>query len=240
MAEDAQPERPYRWTVHLALLLVPWAIYLVVLARQPIEQFEAWHNDIAWPAAHYLTVGLEGLLFPFLFYMAFSLLGGLILALVLLLLVSSLRRILLMNARFSEWSGPAAMILAPVLVFVFKVVPLTVTEIDPEARRLVVREFHVGLRYPTGSLEIAGDTIVALDLSSHARRGSGIYLELHAQVNGVGAVRLGRRACASPDAEVCLSSGEADLVELARLLGRADGTTMEVRPGHHVLRLGTP
>jgi hypothetical protein len=237
MTDDARPRSLLRrWVVPLALLCAPWAIYLAVVSQQPVDGLGAWRNDIFWPAEHYLTVGLGGLLVPFLLYLGCSLFGGMLLGAALLLLAAGVRRVLAL-ADVSAWAGPAAMIAAPIFMFTFKVVPLVVTEVEPEARRLVVREFHWLLRYPTGELEIAAAEIEALDLSLHFHRGSGHDLIMFALTQR-GAVRLGQRMCGGSDVETCLREGDAEMVELARLLGSTGGTPEAGgRDGHRTLRL---
>jgi hypothetical protein len=237
MSDDARPQSYLRrWGVPLALLITPWAIYFAVLSQQEVDRLGAWRNDIFWPADHYLTVGLAGLVVPFLFYLGFALFGGMLLGMALLLLLAGVRRVLAL-ADVSAWAGPAAMIAMPVLMLTFKVVPHVVTEVDPEARRLVVRQFHWLLRYPTDTLEIPVGTIEALDLTAHFHRGSGYDLEIHA-LTQIGSVRLGQRVCEGSDVEACLREGEAEMVELARLLGSTGGMPdAGGRDGHRVLRL---
>ncbi|MFY0534469.1 hypothetical protein [Nannocystis pusilla] len=185
-----------RWILPLALMSAPWAIYVAVLSQQDVDALASWRNDIFWPADHYLTVGLAGLVGPFLFYLGFGLGSGVLLAMALMLLAAGVRRVLAF-ADFSAWPGPVAMIVMPALLFAFKVVPLVVTEVDSDARRLVVREFHWLLRYPTGTREIAATEIEALDVATHFHRGSGYDLIIHALTRH-GAVRLGQRLCGAP------------------------------------------
>lgn len=235
MSDDAR-SRSYlrRWVVPLALLVAPWAIYVAVLSQQEVDALAAWRNDIVWPADHYLTVGLGGLWVPFLLYLGFSLFGGMLLGVALLLVAAGVRRVLPF-ADFSAWAGQAAMIAVPIFMFTFKAVPYLVTEV--EAHRLVVREFHWLLRYPTDELEIAAAEIEALEVETHFHRGSGHDLIIRALTKRK-AIRLGQRMCGGVEVEACLREGEAEMVELARLLG-ATGATPQAsgRDGHRLLVL---
>lgn len=223
----------------VALFFAPWAVYLLLLARQPDDRFAVWHNEVAWPAEHFLTEAQGGLWMPLFGYVMFGAIGGMFVGMILVLLARAASR-LLKTRDLSGAASTLAMIAMPVWAFVvFKAVPRTVTEIDPEAHTLTVREFHWALRYPVQTRTIGGQELAAIDLTSWFRKRDGTrYLEIHAMLREGGSVLLAMRPCDTSDEAACLSSGDADIVELARWLGREGAAPgPAVREGHHLLLL---
>ncbi len=236
MAEPARTS-PRSWPA-LLLFASPWLLYAVALMLQPDDPFALWHGDTAWPARHFLVHSQGGLVTPIFGYVMIGGVGALFFGLILVAATQLVCRLLRVRDR-SDVASRLAFVLMPAWAFVLlKAVPQTVTEIDPEAKALRVRHFHLLLRYPLGATELAGSELRALDLTSYFYKRHGTrYLQLFALTRAGEVLQLAERPCEGDEA-ACLASGDADVLELGRWLGhpepRLDATT---RPGHHLVVL---
>lgn len=228
----------------LALLLLyvaPWAIYALLLARQPADPFDAWHGLVAWPADHFLAETQGGLLMPIFGHLMIGLVGGLFLA----TLVAGLARLLapLLGRDLGGPAGALVLVLAPLWAFAFmKAVPARVTVLDPDAPRLEVHTFQRFLLYPTGTRVLRGDQLAALYLDSYWHKRTGDrFLGLYALDRGGEAILLGERPCLVTDVDPCLAEGGDDLRRLAAWLG-TPGAVVDTatRPGVHFIALAAP
>jgi len=218
------------------IFVVPWVVYALLLGLQRADRFDAWHNEVVWPAAHFMTDAQEGLVGPAFGHVMFGGLGGLVVATVLIAIGRGLCK------RLGR-GDPATtvlrvtMLLASLWSFTtFKAVPVTVTEIDPAGHSLTVRRFGTLLRVPAGTTRISGGELVALELGTYTEdRSDTRYLRIYAWTRE-GAVRLADRVCEDFAEQPCLQSGDADLVELAGWLGH-EVTAIEAREGRHLLRM---
>ncbi len=235
MAEDLPWWRRWRlWSPLLWIFVAPWVVYCGLLMVQPADRFDAWHGEVAWPAAHFLTESQGGILLPVFGHLMFGGVGALFVAMLFIAVARGLGKLM----GLGDPSGVVVwvvLVLVPVWSFTtFKAVPQTVTEIDPDARTLTVRQFGALLRVPVGTTRIGGDELLGLELDSYLYRRNGTrYLEMFAWTRE-GSVKIGERACAWEE-ETCLGSGDADLVELAAWLGHP-GAAVELRDGRHLLR----
>jgi hypothetical protein len=227
-----------RWWLSLVLLyLLPWLVYAVLLALQPIDDLAAWHNDVAWPAERYLTIARPGLLLPILGQWLLGGVGGLLLAALLRALASSLCRLL----RARDLGPPLArliLVLAPLWAFLhFKALPATVT-VFARGDELDVHRFSPWTALPQPRLTLRGHQLRALGSFTLSDRHDNLYLLLYARTRDGALVELGQRACLEPEPGPCLRGGDEALTTLARWLefpasGPPDAG---VRSGHHLLR----
>lgn len=233
---DVPPARRL-WLPLVLLFVVPWVIYAALLIRQPDDRFAGWHNQVAWPATHFLTAAQGGLALPIFGHLMIGTVGALFVAMALLLVTRLLCRLL----RVRDVSGAVAgatMILVPIYAFVFvKAVPTTVTVIDPQARQLVVQEFAALSRLPAVRTVVSGDELRALEVATYPHwDDGGLNVAMYAYTGADAPLLLAERDCGLRDVEACLTACDADLVELARWLGRSPAKA-DTSPGRHLLRL---
>ncbi len=234
-ARKADPRR--RIFVQLLLIFVlPWFLYALILAVQPVDPLGAWRGDVAWYADHYLTVSQGGLWLPALGHVMFGGIGGVLAAMA----TGGLVRLGCRLAGARDRSGPVfllTMILALIWSFTFfKVVPETVTVIDVQARRLEIHDFGVFVRIPAQTRILTGHQIFALELSSITYNRNGArYLRLHALTRGREWVLIGKRPCEVSDEQACLAAADPELLQLARWLGHGDRPLDTTRPGRHIV-----
>lgn len=223
----------------LLLFVAPWVVYALILAAQTGDELLLWRGDVAWPAAHYLTVSQGGLWLPAFAHLMFAGIGSIFVSMV----IGGLVRLACRLLRTRDRSGPvfpAILIVMQIACFAFfKAVPETVTTIDREAHRLEVHRFGMFLRIPEERLVIEADEILALEVDSYWRKRDGTrYLYVHALTRTRDRVLLGKRPCELSDEDPCLASTDAELQTLAAWLGHAERPVDSTRwPGHHVVLL---